>query len=166
MNWKKFFNPTIANIILFLILITISTLFSKNLTYGYGGWPLHFWPIKSFGVAGFIAFEVAPPFLFLNFMADILFWYLISCGIAAFKASRERIILFMVLLIVGVGFITGPYYFYAPPTPGHEATLGMFGVAFGDTSFDVAKLIFYISLLVTTTSLIFLTGFIINKLRK
>ena len=83
MSWKKFFSPTIANVILFLILIAISVLFSKNLTYGYGGWPLYFWPIKSFGVAGFTGFETAPPFLILNFIIDIIFWYLVSCGIVS-----------------------------------------------------------------------------------
>ena len=81
MNWKKFLNSTIVNIILFLILITISTWLSSNQTYGYGGWPLYFWPIKSYGSVGFQTFEVAPPFLVLNFFVDIIFWYFISCGI-------------------------------------------------------------------------------------
>ncbi|MEK6841110.1 MAG: hypothetical protein AABX45_00760, partial [Nanoarchaeota archaeon] len=76
---KEFLKPTIVNIILFLILIIISTWFSSNLTYGYGGWPLYFWPIKSLGDAGFKIFEVAPPFSILNFIADIVIWYLISC---------------------------------------------------------------------------------------
>ena len=76
---KEFLKPTIANIILFLILIIISTWFSSNLTYSYGGWPLYFWPIKSFGSAGFEMSEVAPSFLVLNFIADIVIWYLISC---------------------------------------------------------------------------------------
>ncbi|MBI5733813.1 MAG: hypothetical protein HY973_02625 [Candidatus Kerfeldbacteria bacterium] len=83
MNWKKFFNPTVGKIILFLILIIISTLFYKDITEGYGGWPLHFWPIKIYGAAGFKTFVNTPPFLILNFMADIVFWYLISCGVIA-----------------------------------------------------------------------------------
>ncbi len=76
---KEFLKPTIVKVILFFILIIISTWFSSNLTYGYGGWPLYFWPIKSFVSTGFEMSEVAPPFSVLNFFVDIIFWYLISC---------------------------------------------------------------------------------------
>ncbi|MCX6751287.1 MAG: hypothetical protein NT161_00765 [Candidatus Nomurabacteria bacterium] len=89
MNWKNFFGLTTINIILCLILITTSTLFSKNLTEGYGGWPLHFWPIKSYGVAGFRIFETAPPFLVLNFVVDITFWYLFTCIITIFRIFKK-----------------------------------------------------------------------------
>ena len=88
MDWKKFLKPTVVKIILFLILmgglncLVISTthiLDARILT----GLPLGFYPI-----GGFMLWEDHPPpptveFSWTNFVIDMVFWYLVSCGTVA-----------------------------------------------------------------------------------
>ncbi len=82
-----------------------------------------------------------------------------------FEPSKRKVVLFVILLIVGIGLGTGPYAVYIPPTPGHEITWGMFGIVFGATSFLVANMIIYAAWIVTVISLIFLIGFFIKGQR-
>ena len=89
MDWKTFFKPTIAKIILFLLLMGGLNYWIISSTYVLDarilvGLPLGFWPIGSFKIWR----PNAPPpptveFSWINFIIDIVFWYLISCGIVA-----------------------------------------------------------------------------------
>lgn len=92
MNWKEFFKPTIAKIILclFLFLAVGSNFLDSviNNCYDCGdsvGFPLTFRET-------IYAWHSTPRvFSWINFIADILIWYLISCGIAAlFHKIRKK----------------------------------------------------------------------------
>ncbi|MBI5061213.1 MAG: hypothetical protein HZB67_02770 [Candidatus Aenigmarchaeota archaeon] len=88
MNWKSFFKPTISKIIIFLILMGgLNYVLISGMTVADArilvGSPLGFWPIGSF-----MAIEGAPApptveFSWVNLIVDIIFWYLVSCGVIA-----------------------------------------------------------------------------------
>ena len=86
MDWKAFFKPTITKIILFLLLmgglnywiISSTHILDARILVGI---PLGFWPIGSF-----MARPNSPPpptveFSWINFIVDVVFWYLVSCGV-------------------------------------------------------------------------------------
>ena len=85
-NFKEFFKPTIANIILFLILIgglnylIISNTFIDDATI-LVGIPLGFYPVGSTYVQYGKPMPTIPNFSVINFIIDIIFWYVISAVI-------------------------------------------------------------------------------------
>lgn len=96
MNWKEFMRPAIGKMILFLILMgglnywIISTTFILDARV-LVGLPLGFYP-----VGGFMMWEDAPPpptveFSWTNFIVDVVFWYLVSCGVIALGHTIIRI---------------------------------------------------------------------------
>ena len=95
MGCKEFFKPTIGKVILFLILmgglnyLIISTTYVSDARIVIGS-PLGFWPIGSF----YLQSGDIPPiveFSWVNFIIDIIFWYLISCGIVSlYRIIRKK----------------------------------------------------------------------------
>ncbi|MEK6875582.1 MAG: hypothetical protein AABX30_02770 [Nanoarchaeota archaeon] len=98
MNLKEFFKPTIKKTVLFLILMiglnyfiisTIVIMDSRELI----GIPLGFWPVGSFNL-NFVsdAHPLPPPisFSWINFIIDITFWYIISCGIVVLYSKFKK----------------------------------------------------------------------------
>ena len=95
MEWKEFFKPTIGKVIIFFILmgglnyLIISSIYVSDARILIG-LPLGFWPIGSF----YLQSGDIPPiveFSWVNFIIDIIFWYLIACGIIAFyKIIRKK----------------------------------------------------------------------------
>lgn len=86
MDWKTFFKPTISKIILFLILMgglnywiisSIQILDARELV----GLPFGFWPIGSFYAPPAAPTPPIVEFSWINFIIDIVFWYLISCEV-------------------------------------------------------------------------------------
>ena len=55
------------------------------------GLPLGFWPIGSFMMVPGAPTPPTVEFSWINFIVDIIFWYLISCGVVALyhKIRRE-----------------------------------------------------------------------------
>ncbi len=85
MGWKTFLRPTIGKVVLFLLLmgglnyliISSTHILDARILVGI---PLGFWPVGSFMAAA----TTSPPsveFSWTNFVIDVIFWYLISCGI-------------------------------------------------------------------------------------
>ena len=84
MKWKEFLKPTVKKIILFAILmgglnyliISTTVVVDARILVGI---PLGFWPIGSF-----MRWPNAPApptvgFSLINFIIDIIFWYVLSC---------------------------------------------------------------------------------------
>jgi len=78
----------------------------------------------------------------------------------------KKMVFFLLLFIIGCGFLTGPYEIIGPGSPGHEITWGMFGITFGDTSNDIGLLIVYCSIFLLVISLVFLVVYFIKKFKK
>ena len=83
MAFKDFIKPSVWKIIIFIVLMgginyyLISTMFILDARILVGV-PLGFYPIGSF----FLYSGQTPPvveFSYLNFIIDLIFWYLISC---------------------------------------------------------------------------------------
>ena len=96
MNWKEFIKPTIGKVVIFLVLmgglnyLHISTTYVCDATI-LVGLPLGFYPIGSF----WAALGAPPPptveFSWGNFSIDVIFWYIVSCGVVAlyYKISKK-----------------------------------------------------------------------------
>jgi hypothetical protein len=88
MDWKTFFKPTIAKIIIFLLLMGGLNYLIISSTYILDarilvGLPLGFWPIGSFMMWPNAPTPPTVEFSWINFIIDIVFWYLVSCGVVA-----------------------------------------------------------------------------------
>ena len=92
MGWKTFFKPTIVKVAIFLLLmgglnyliISSTRIFDARILVGL---PLGFWPIGGFMVAPGMPEPPTIEFSWVNFIIDIIFWYLISCGVVAMLAG-------------------------------------------------------------------------------
>ncbi|MFH1445527.1 MAG: hypothetical protein ABIF08_03545 [Nanoarchaeota archaeon] len=89
MGWKNFFKPTIAKIVLFLILFLVTSVLNNmslffatccDLGTNYG------FPIAFYGYGGgppLLHGQQTPSYFNISILIlDILIWYLVSCGIA------------------------------------------------------------------------------------
>ena len=91
MPWYDFLRPTMGKIVLFVILMgalnyyAISSGYRPDIRY-LAGWPLGFWPI------GFAFIRNPPPINFspVNFIIDILFWYVFSASIIALTSGTKN----------------------------------------------------------------------------
>ena len=86
-------------------------------------------------------------------------------AIEILKPSKQKIALFIILFALGLGFSIGPYNYYAPGTPGHETTIGFYGVNIGDSDHIVAALLSYSGFFLVLISVIFFIIFAYNKMR-
>lgn len=122
MDWKEFFKPSVGKVILFLILIGGLNYFVVPIFFGgvsdariLVGVPLGFYPVGSFSCVGISPCN--PPvveFSYVNFIIDLIFWYLISClFVAWYKVAVSKnhkiwsifclvitFILFLILLLL------------------------------------------------------------------
>ena len=87
MKLKEFFKPSISKIILFILLMGVLNYIIISSTIVFDarilvGFPLGFWPVGSFMV-WLANTQILPivEFSWLNFIIDMIFWYIISCGI-------------------------------------------------------------------------------------
>ena len=96
MDWKNFFKPTIAKIIIFLLLMGGLNYWIISSTYVLDarilvGIPLGFWPVGSFMARPNVPAPPIVEFSWINFIIDVVFWYLISCGvIALYHKTRKK----------------------------------------------------------------------------
>lgn len=88
MDWKNIVKPTITKIIIFLLLmgglnywIILSThVLDARILVGV---PLGFWPVVSFMAWPNASTPPTVEFSWVNFIIDVVFWYLVSCGVVA-----------------------------------------------------------------------------------
>ena len=86
MEIKTFFNPTLTKIIIFLLLmgglnyLIISSTHVLDARILVGS-PLGFWPIGGFMIQTNGPNPPIVEFSWTNFIIDIIFWYLVSCGV-------------------------------------------------------------------------------------
>jgi hypothetical protein len=97
MDWKEFFRPGVLKLTLFLLLmaginywiISTTVILDARILVGL---PLGFWPVGSFMAR--LLNSPAPPkvvFSWLNFFADVIFWYLAACSINhIFMKTKKR----------------------------------------------------------------------------
>jgi nitric oxide reductase large subunit len=86
MNWKQFLKPNMTKLVIFIVLMsTVNYFVISNTTIRDArilvGLPLAFWPVGSF----FAQTGTSTPsveFSAVNFFADLVFWYLVSCLIS------------------------------------------------------------------------------------
>ena len=96
MDWKTFFKPTVTKIIIFLLLmgglnyLIISSTHVRDARI-LVGLPLGFWPIGSFMVWSNAPIPPTVEFSWINFIIDITFWYLVSCGVVALYHKFKRV---------------------------------------------------------------------------
>jgi len=97
MTWNPFFNPTFSKIIIFLLsmgalnyIVISSNYFIVTDARILVGLPLGFWPTGSWS----LDVNPTPPvidFSWVNFLIDVAFWYLVSCGVVSlYHKSRKR----------------------------------------------------------------------------
>ena len=84
-NFKEFFKPTIAKVLIFLIfgvfnyyIITHTIILDATILVGI---PLGFYPVGSTYVQYGKPMPTIPNFSVINFIIDIIFWYVISAVI-------------------------------------------------------------------------------------
>ncbi|MBU1975154.1 MAG: hypothetical protein KKG59_01985 [Nanoarchaeota archaeon] len=88
MSLKEFLKPTLGKVVLFLILMIglnyfhfiISNVLDARILVGL---PLGFWPVGSFYMFPGAPTPPVVEFSWINFIADIIFWYIVSCIPAA-----------------------------------------------------------------------------------
>jgi hypothetical protein len=88
MGWKNLFKPTITKIIIFLLLmgglnywvISSTRVLDARILVGL---PLGFWPVGSFMGWPNASTPSTVEFSWVNFIIDVVFWYLVSCGVVA-----------------------------------------------------------------------------------
>ena len=86
MKLKEFFKPSISKIILFILLMGVLNyiIISSTIVF-YGkilvGFPLGFWPVEGFILLSNNTIPSIVKFSWLNFIIDMIFWYVISCEI-------------------------------------------------------------------------------------
>lgn len=85
MDWKKFLQPDLKKIILFIALFIIGTLFWPKplaLDVNYFGGPLVFASVGTLPCPPGTPYPCHMPIInYFNLIIDIIFWYLIACGI-------------------------------------------------------------------------------------
>ena len=84
MNFKEFLKPTIAKILLFIILmggLNYYVISTTHILDGMAliGYPSGFWPTGSVYLKSAESVPAPLGFSCINFIIDLLFWYLISC---------------------------------------------------------------------------------------
>ena len=86
MSWKEFFKPTIAKTLILIILMGGISYYLTSTTHILDGmtlvgFPLGFWPVGSYyaGFANKVQILSALNFSWVNFISDLIFWYLVSC---------------------------------------------------------------------------------------
>jgi hypothetical protein len=83
MSWRQFLKPNVAKLAIFIVLMSTVNYFAISSTVILDarvlvGLPLPFWPVGSF----FAQIGTSTPsveFSAVNFFADLVFWYLVSC---------------------------------------------------------------------------------------
>lgn len=76
----------------------------------------------------------------------------------------KKIVLPIILIIVGTGLVTSPMEYYAPPTPGHEITFGLFGIMLFDTNYSTAIILFSLGVVLIIVGIVcFILLYIKNK---
>ncbi len=116
MGWKEFFKPTLGKVILFIILmggLNYQIISSTHVLDGMSlaGAPFGFYPVGGY----FVQIGQPPPpsleFSYANFAVDIVFWYLISCVLAAWYKSHKRLGILAMFLSSAAVLILWAYLF-------------------------------------------------------
>ena len=96
MNWKEFLKPDWIKIVIFVILmgglnyfiISTTEILDARILVGL---PLGFWPKGSFYVQSGGPIPPTVEFSSINFIIDIIFWYLISCVIVfVYRKTKKK----------------------------------------------------------------------------
>ena len=85
MKAKNFFKPSIAKIIIFVILMAVTSIPSNILISGADIGINHGFPLNFYGYGGGPALQSGQPvpsyFYALNLIIDLRIWYIVSCAI-------------------------------------------------------------------------------------
>ncbi|MEK6841272.1 MAG: hypothetical protein AABW57_00640 [Nanoarchaeota archaeon] len=103
MKIKEFLKPTLGKIILFILLMGVINYFLISTTVVLDARILVGLPFGFYPIGGFMIWPGGPSppvveFSYLNFIIDLIFWYLISCLIIAWYKSSKRWNIFALFL--------------------------------------------------------------------